>query len=97
MARQGRSLATLFGCVGIFGGALVLGYQYLARLPGGASGIALVQQPSELSDWLALSCVPFGYPMGKWGVAKRRPAHEVSYRNSWGTPLGLEINEPLWP
>jgi hypothetical protein len=29
-------------------------------------------------------------------VAPRRPAHEVAYRNSWGTPLGIEIPEPLW-
>ncbi len=42
-------------------------------------------------------CVPMGYPTGKWGVAKRNPAHEVSYRNTWGEPVGFEINEPLWP
>jgi len=42
-------------------------------------------------------CVPMGYPTGKWGVAKRNPAHEVSFRNTWGEPVGFEINEPLWP
>jgi hypothetical protein len=42
-------------------------------------------------------CVPMGYPTGKWGVAKRNPVHEVSYRNTWGEPIGFEINEPLWP
>lgn len=47
--------------------------------------------------WRMSCCVPFGYPLGKWGVAGRRPAHEVSYRNTWGTPVGFEINEPLWP
>ncbi|MEQ8843082.1 MAG: nitroreductase family protein [Acidimicrobiales bacterium] len=47
--------------------------------------------------WRMACCVPFGYPTGKWGVAKRRPAHEVSYRNTWGTPVGFEIDEPLWP
>ncbi len=47
--------------------------------------------------WRMACCVPMGYPTGKWGVAKRRPAHEVSYRNSWGTPVGFEIDEPLWP
>ena len=47
--------------------------------------------------WKMSCCVPFGYPTGKWGVPKRRPAHEVSYRNTWGGPLGLEIDEPLWP
>lgn len=52
--------------------------------------------PKE-EGWRMSCCVPFGYPTGKWGVAKRRPAHEVSYRNTWGTPLGFEIDEPLWP
>jgi hypothetical protein len=47
--------------------------------------------------WLMSSCVTFGYPTGKWGVAPRRPVHEVSYRNQWGQPVGFEIPEPLWP
>jgi nitroreductase len=47
--------------------------------------------------WLFSSCVTFGYPTGKWGVAARRPVHEVSYRNRWGDPLGFEVPEPLWP
>jgi hypothetical protein len=38
-----------------------------------------------------------GYPTGKWGVAPRRPVHEVSYRNHWGTGVGFEIATPLWP
>ncbi len=52
--------------------------------------------PKE-DGWLFSSCVTFGYPTGRWGVAPRRPVHEVSFRNSWGTPLGFEIPEPLWP
>lgn len=47
--------------------------------------------------WLFSSCVTFGYPTGRWGVAARRPVHEVSYRNRWGESLGFEIPEPLWP
>ena len=47
--------------------------------------------------WHMSCCVPFGYPTGTWGVAPRRPVHEVSYRNTWGTPVGFEVNEPLWP
>ncbi len=46
--------------------------------------------------WLFSSCVTFGYPTGRWGVAERRPVHEVAYRNGWGTPLGREIPDPLW-
>jgi nitroreductase len=47
--------------------------------------------------WLITSIVCFGYPTGKWGVAPRRPVHEVSFRNQWGTPVGFEVPEALWP
>jgi nitroreductase len=46
--------------------------------------------------WEMACCVSFGYPTGTWGVAARRPANEVAYRNTWGTDLGLAIPEPLW-
>lgn len=48
-------------------------------------------------NWEFACLVPMGYPTGRWGVAPRRPAHEVAFRNQWGTPLGIEIPEPLWP
>ena len=51
----------------------------------------------EGDGWIMACCVPMGYPLGRWGVAKRRPVHEVSHRNRWGAPLGFEISEPLWP
>jgi hypothetical protein len=47
--------------------------------------------------WIMACCVSFGYPTGRWGVAPRRPAHEVSFRNRWGSPAGFEAPEPLWP
>jgi nitroreductase len=46
--------------------------------------------------WNMASCVTFGYPSGRWGVAPRRPVHEVAHRNRWGEPLGFEVPEPLW-
>lgn len=46
--------------------------------------------------WKMAACVPMGYPTGTWGIAKRRPVQEVAYRNSWGAPVGFEIDEPLW-
>jgi nitroreductase len=33
---------------------------------------------------------------GRWGVAPRRPVHEVSYRNHWGTDVGFTVDAPLW-
>lgn len=50
----------------------------------------------KAQGWIFSSCVTFGYPTGRWGVAPRRPVHEVSYRNRWGTPVGFDIPEPLW-
>jgi len=47
--------------------------------------------------WIQACCVSFGYPTGKWGVAARRPAHEVAGRNSWTGDLGFTIPQPLWP
>jgi nitroreductase len=52
--------------------------------------------PKE-EGWQFSSCVTFGYPTGRWGVAPRRPVHEVSFRNRWGAPLGFEVARPLWP
>ncbi len=51
--------------------------------------------PAE-GGWNFNACVTFGYPTGRWDVAPRRPAHEVSFRNSWDGDLGFEISEPLW-
>lgn len=50
----------------------------------------------EGQGWNFGSCVTFGYPTGRWGVAPRVPVHEVSYRNRWGTPVGFEVPTPLW-
>ena len=51
--------------------------------------------PSD-EGWIMACCVSFGYPTGRWGVAARRPVHEVSFRNRWGAPVGFEVPDPLW-
>jgi len=45
--------------------------------------------------WNMLGCVSLGYPTGKWGVATRQPAHDVSFRNQWGDDVGFRDDEPL--
>lgn len=57
---------------------------------------SLVQVP-EAKRWGLACSVAFGYPTGSWGVARRRPAHEVSSRNSWTGDLGFKVPDPLWP
>lgn len=48
--------------------------------------------------WKMSAMLALGYPRGKWGVAaNRRPVQEVSSRNRWGTPFGVDVPEPLWP
>ncbi len=51
--------------------------------------------PAE-KGWIMNCLVSFGYPTGRWAVAPRRPVHEVAYRNTWGTEIGVRIDEPLW-
>lgn len=46
--------------------------------------------------WRLACTVTFGYPTGRWGVAPRRPVHEVTYRNQWGDDPGFTVEEPLW-
>jgi nitroreductase len=46
--------------------------------------------------WILSACVSFGYPTGRWGVAPRRPANEVTYANRWGTDPGFATPSPLW-
>ncbi len=46
--------------------------------------------------WVMACCVSFGYPTGRWAVARRRPVDEVSYRNRWGSSVGFGVEQPLW-
>jgi nitroreductase len=81
--------------------------QLAARAEGVGSALtsAFIFRSQEVLDilgvprdqgWLFSSCVTFGYPTGRWGVAPRRPVHEVAYRNRWGGDVGFRIPEPLW-
>jgi nitroreductase len=83
--------------------------QLAARAEGVGSSLTVVLgvfHPEEVFEilgvprdahWVMACCVSFGYPKGRWGVAPRRPVHEVSYRNQWGSPVGFTIDQPLWP
>jgi nitroreductase len=51
----------------------------------------------EGEGWINGCCVSFGYPTGRWGVAERNPVETVAFRNEWGSPVGFEVPNPLWP
>lgn len=59
--------------------------------------VARILGVPEGQGWHMSCCVSFGYPTGRWAVAPRTPAHEVAYRNTWGTDIGFTIPAPLWP
>ena len=51
--------------------------------------------PSD-KGWKIDAVVTAGYPLGKWGVAKRNPVDEVTYLNTWGNETNWNLEEPLW-
>ncbi len=57
--------------------------------------VALLGVPAG-EGWKIAACVTLGYPTGRWGIAPRRPAHEVTFRNRWGEAPGFEVPEPMW-
>jgi hypothetical protein len=46
--------------------------------------------------WKIDAVVTAGYPLGKWGVAKRNPVDQVTYLNTWGNETGWNLETPLW-
>ncbi|MEN8239305.1 MAG: nitroreductase family protein [Actinomycetota bacterium] len=46
--------------------------------------------------WQNAAAIPCGYPLGRWGVARRAPVHEVVYEEQWGTEPEWQVNEPVW-
>jgi nitroreductase len=55
----------------------------------------LLEVPAD-KGWMLNAAVSCGYPRGRWGLAKRRPAHEIGYAERWGGDLGFTIDEPRW-
>ena len=46
--------------------------------------------------WRINAIVTAGYPLGKWGVAKRDPLEDVTFLNTWGNKPGWNLEEPLF-
>ncbi len=66
-------------------------------LAGRASDVFEILGVPADEGWQLGACVTFGYPTGRWGVAERGPVEAVTYRNSWGQPLGFDVDGPLYP
>ena len=46
--------------------------------------------------WTNAAAITCGYPLGKWGLAKRAPAQNVTFSEQWGNPPEWTADEPLW-
>lgn len=55
----------------------------------------LLGVPSD-RGWTNAAAVTCGYPLGKWGLAARRPAHEVVFQDRWDNAPEWTIPEPMW-
>jgi nitroreductase len=74
---------------------------------GGVMTMVLRNFADEVNDllgvpveqgWMMSAMLTLGYPRGTWGLAaNRHPVHEVSSRNRWGAPFGVEVPQPLRP
>jgi len=46
--------------------------------------------------WTNAAAITCGYPLGRWGLAKRAPAQNVTYSERWGETPEWTADEPLW-
>jgi len=46
--------------------------------------------------WQNAAAITCGYPLGKWGLAKRAPVQNVVYEEQWGASPEWSISEPMW-
>ena len=46
--------------------------------------------------WMLASIVALGYPTGRWGVAPRKPAHDVTFIERFGQRPGWMVPKPLY-
>jgi len=47
--------------------------------------------------WMLASIVALGYPTGRWAVAPRKPAHDVTFVERFGQRPAWTLSKPLWP
>jgi nitroreductase len=47
--------------------------------------------------WMLATILALGYPTGRWGVAPRRPAHDVTFIERFGQRPTWTTPKPLWP
>ncbi len=46
--------------------------------------------------WQNAAAITCGYPLGRWGLAKRAPVQDVVYEEHWGVTPDWSVDEPLF-
>jgi nitroreductase len=62
-----------------------LGSTYTTLLTRAAAEVDAVLGVPDESGVRLYAALPIGYPLGRWGVAPRQPADEVTFADRWGT------------
>ena len=57
--------------------------------------LELLDVPAD-KGWQLAAAVSCGYPTGRWAIAERKPAEDVTYSNRWGESLRFVVGGPLW-
>lgn len=60
-----------------------------------AAVLDLVGVPTD-KGWQLAAAISCGFPLGRWGVARRAPVEDVSYLDRWGESLDFPVAGPLW-
>lgn len=61
----------------------------------GAEVAELLGVPAD-KGWVNNAAIPCGYPLGRWGVAKRAPVASVVYQEHWGKAPDWPDDGPAW-
>lgn len=66
--------------------ALGLGSTFTTLLTQAAGEVNRIIGVPDDTGLVLYAALPIGFPLGRWGVAPRQPAHQVTYADRWGRP-----------
>jgi nitroreductase len=71
-----------------------LGSTYTTLLTRVAPEVDRILDVSPDAGLRLYAALPMGYPLGRWSVAPRQPAHQVAYADHWGRPPSWTAEPP---
>jgi nitroreductase len=71
-----------------------LGSTYTSLLTQAAPEVDRILGVPADSGLRLYASLPMGYPLGRWAIAPRQPAREVTFADRWGNPPAWTIEPP---